>query len=159
MTYLFVRVHSAQIAGVAASCFACVVLLAGRSTASLARRTMVQPIYKILADAAYDAAKSEGQFFGTADDLRDGFIHFSAAHQLAGTLAKHFAGQEDLVLLTVDTSALGSALKWEKSRGGDLFPHLYGPLALDAIVAEAPLPLDDDECHILPDSVAKEACA
>lgn len=120
---------------------------------------MVQPIYKILADAAYEAARSEGRFFGTADDLRDGFIHFSAAHQLKETLAKHFPGQQDLVLLTVDTEALGSALKWEKSRGGELFPHLYGPLCLDTILAEAPLPLDEDDCHILPDEIAKEARA
>lgn len=115
---------------------------------------MIKPIYKILADAAYDAAKSEGLLMGTADDLRDGFIHLSAGHQVAGTLAKHFAGQEDLLLLTVDADRLGSALKWEPSRGGDLFPHLYGPLTLDAIVAVAPLELDDDNLHILPEGVA-----
>ena len=111
-------------------------------------------IYKILADAAYDAAKSEGRFLGTADDLRDGFIHFSAGHQVAGTLTKFFAGQEDLLLLTVDAQKLGVALKWEVSRGGEPFPHLYGPLPLDAIVAVAPLPLDDDNQHILPEGMA-----
>lgn len=115
---------------------------------------MAKPIYKILADAAYDAAKSEGRFLGTADDLRDGFIHLSAAHQVEGTLAKHFAGQEDLLLLTVDVDRLGQALKWEESRGGDLFPHLYGPLPLDAIVGVDPLVLDDDERHMLPEGVA-----
>lgn len=115
---------------------------------------MVKPIYKILADAAYDAAKSEGRFVGTADDLRDGFIHFSAGHQVAETLAKHYPGQVELVLLSVDPDRLGPALKWEKSRGGDLFPHLYGPLDLDAIVAAAPLALDDDDRHILPEGVA-----
>lgn len=117
-------------------------------------RTMAEPIYKILADAAYDAAKSEGRFLGTSDDLRDGFIHFSGGHQVAGTLAKHYAGQEDLVLLSVDPDRLGEALKWEESRGGDLFPHLYASLALDAVVAETPLELDDDNRHILPEGVA-----
>ncbi|MDJ0512473.1 MAG: DUF952 domain-containing protein [Methyloceanibacter sp.] len=115
---------------------------------------MAKKIYKILADAAYDAAKSEGRFFGTADDLRDGFIHFSAGHQVAETLAKHYPGEEELVLLAVDADRLGPALKWEESRGGDLFPHLYGPLDLDTIVAEAPLALDDDNRHILPEGVA-----
>jgi len=114
---------------------------------------MVKPIFKILADAAYDAAKNEGLLVGTADDLRDGFIHLSAGHQVAGTLAKHFSGQEDLLLLTVDEERLGSALKWEKSRGGDLFPHLFGPLRLDAVVAAEPLALDDDNRHILPEGV------
>jgi uncharacterized protein (DUF952 family) len=113
---------------------------------------MKKPIYKILADAAYDAAKSEGRFMGNSDDLRDGFIHFSAAHQVAGTLAKHYPGQTDLLLLAVDADALGPALKWEESRGGDLFPHLYGPLPLEAILSVEPLRLDDDEeTHILPD--------
>ena len=115
---------------------------------------MAEPIYKILADAAYDAAKSEGQFLGTADDLRDGFIHFSAGHQVAATLDKHYRGQEGLLLLWVNPDRLGDALKWEVSRGGDLFPHLYAPLDLDAVVAEAPLVLDDDNCHILPEGVA-----
>ncbi|MCB1444200.1 MAG: DUF952 domain-containing protein [Methyloceanibacter sp.] len=115
---------------------------------------MAEHIYKILADAAYDAAKSEGRFLGTADDLRDGFIHFSAGHQVAATLDKHYRGQEDLVLLSVDPERLGPALKWEVSRGGDLFPHLYAPLELDAVVAEAPLTVDDDNCHILPEGVA-----
>lgn len=121
--------------------------------ASLRARIMVTPVYKILADAAYDAAKNEGRLLGTADDLRDGFIHLSAGHQVAGTLAKHFAGQEDLLLLTVDAEKLGAALKWEASRGGDLFPHLYGSLPLDTILAAEPLPLDDDGCHILPEGV------
>ena len=128
-------------------------LLAKESPASLTARIMVKLIYKILADAAYDAAKSEGRLVGTADDLRDGFIHLSAGHQVAGTLAKHFSGQEDLLLLTVDAESLGSALKWEESRGGDLFPHLYGPLRLDAVVAAEPLALDDNNRHILPEGV------
>ncbi|MGK2922024.1 MAG: DUF952 domain-containing protein [Methyloceanibacter sp.] len=112
---------------------------------------MPKPLYKILADAAYEAAKSEGCFLGTSDDLRDGFIHLSARHQVETTLAKHYAGQEDLLLLAVDPDRLGPALKWEESRGGDLFPHLYAPLPLDSVLSAKPLRLDDDNTHILPD--------
>ena len=115
---------------------------------------MAKRVYKILADAAYDAAKSEGRFMGTADDLRDGFIHLSSGSQVAGTLAEHFAGQQDLLLLTIDAERLGDGLKWEPSRGGNLFPHLYGPLLLDTILAVEPLPLDDDNVHILPKGLA-----
>ncbi len=119
--------------------------------ASLLPLIMVKPIYKILAGAAYEAARSEGLLLGTADDLRDDFIHLSTGHQVAGTLAKHFAGQEDLLLLTVDAEKLGAALKWEESRDDDLFPHLYGPLPLNTILAAEPLLLDDDNLHILPE--------
>jgi len=111
---------------------------------------MPQPVYKILAEAALDAAKSEGRFLGTGDDLRDGFIHLSAVHQVAGTLAKYYAGEEDLLLVALDPDRLGENLKWEPSRGGDLFPHLYGPLPLDAILSVERLELDDDNHHILP---------
>jgi uncharacterized protein (DUF952 family) len=114
---------------------------------------MPAPVYKVLAEAAYQAAKSEGQFLGTGDDLRDGFIHLSAANQVAGTLAKHYSGQEDLLLLGLDPERLGAGLRWEPSRGGDLFPHLYGALPLDAIVSVEPLGLDDDNRHILPEGV------
>lgn len=154
MAYLGPVVHHARIEGGAPIRLWRVALLAGNRAASVAPRAMVKPIYKILADAAYDAAKSEGYFVGTADDLRDGFIHFSAGHQVAETLAKHYPGQEELVLLSVDPDRLGPALKWEESRGGDLFPHLYGPLELNTVVAEAPLELDEDDLHILPDGVA-----
>jgi len=115
---------------------------------------MSQPVYKILAEAALEAAKSEGHFMGTADDLRDGFIHLSTGRQVEGTLAKHYAGQEELLLVTLDPERLGPGLKWEESRGGDLFPHLYGPLALDTIVSVDRLELDDDSRHILPEGVA-----
>ncbi|HTP90791.1 MAG TPA: DUF952 domain-containing protein [Xanthobacteraceae bacterium] len=90
-------------------------------------------IYKICAKALWGATKATGRFVGTADDERDGFIHFSTAAQLAETAAKHFAGQRDLVLVAVDGAALGSPLKWEPSRGGALFPHLYGVLPLSAV--------------------------
>ena len=120
---------------------------------------MPAPVYKVLAEAALEAAKSEGQFLGTGDDLRDGFIHLSAGHQVEGTLAKHFAGQEDLLLLALDPKRLGQSLKWEPSRGGDLFPHLYGALPLEAILAAVPLELDDDERHILPEGIAPKGVA
>ena len=90
-------------------------------------------IYKVCEQSLWRAAEACGQFRGSADDARDGFIHFSTAPQLAGTMAKHFAGQSGLVLIAVDPDGLGAALKWEPSRGGDLFPHLYGPLPLSAV--------------------------
>jgi uncharacterized protein (DUF952 family) len=114
---------------------------------------MAEPVYKVITEAAFEASWSQGQFGGSADDLRDGFIHFSAAPQLAGTLAAHFAGQDGLVLLAVDPELLGPALKWEASRGGALFPHLYAPLELAAVLWAEPLTLGDDGGHVLPDGV------
>lgn len=90
---------------------------------------MGEIIYKICSRQAWDAAVAEGVYRGSADDQRDGFIHFSRADQVPGTLAKHFAGQRDLVLVSVDAASLGEALRYEPSRGGALFPHLYGPLS------------------------------
>ena len=110
---------------------------------------MPDPIYKILSEAAYEAAKREGHFSGSADDARDGFIHLSAAHQLETTLAAHFAGQEGLLLVALDPDRLGPQLKWEPSRGGALFPHLYGPFDLVAVVAVERLELGQDGRHIL----------
>jgi uncharacterized protein (DUF952 family) len=111
---------------------------------------MAEPVYKILSAAAYAEAEREGHFLGSADDLRDGFIHLSAAHQLAGTLARHFAGQPALVLLAVDPGRLGDKLKWEPSRSGELFPHLYAPLDFAALLWAEPLVLDASERHTLP---------
>ena len=82
---------------------------------------------------------------------RDGFIHFSTAAQVAETAAKHFAEESDLVLVAVDADALGAALKWEPSRGGDLFPHLYGPLPLTAVRWARPLPRAADGRHVFPE--------
>jgi len=91
-------------------------------------------IYRILGRGDWEAFRASGSFRGTAHDVRDGFIHFSAEHQVAGTAAKHYANQQDLVLLHVDTERLAQAeLKWERSRGGELFPHLYGALPLGAV--------------------------
>ncbi len=95
-------------------------------------------IYKICPEALWRAAQDAGAFHGSEHDLRDGFIHFSTAEQLSETAQKYFAGQSGLVLLTVDATVLGDALKYEPSRGGALFPHLYAPLALSAVIAVAP---------------------
>jgi|SRR5688572_7150908 uncharacterized protein (DUF952 family) len=111
---------------------------------------MTGAVYKVLSAAAFAEAARQGEFSGSADDLRDGFVHLSAAHQLEGTLAKHFAGQDGLVLLALDPSRLGAALKWEASRGGELFPHLYAPLDLGALLWAEPLPLGADGRHVLP---------
>ena len=88
-----------------------------------------QRVFKVATRAAWEDACRRGAFAGSADDRRDGFIHLSVEHQLAGTLARHFRGARDLVLVEFDAAALGSALRWEPSRGGDLFPHLYAELA------------------------------
>jgi uncharacterized protein (DUF952 family) len=93
----------------------------------------VATIYKICERAQWRAAEAAGQFRGSDADERDGFIHFSTAAQLAETATKHFAGQKDLMLVAVDAGAFGAALKWEKSRGGDLFPHLYAALPLNVV--------------------------
>jgi uncharacterized protein (DUF952 family) len=85
-------------------------------------------IFKILSAAEWRSAQAVGVFNGSEVDRRDGFIHFSTADQLQETAERHFAGQTDLMLLAVWAEALGEALKWEPSRGGDLFPHLYRPL-------------------------------
>ena len=100
------------------------------------------PIYKILSRAEWRAAQAAGQFVGSAVDLADGYIHFSAAAQAQETATKWFAGRDDLVLLTVDADALGEAVRWETSRGGALFPHLFAPLRIDQVLAERPLRLD-----------------
>jgi uncharacterized protein (DUF952 family) len=96
-------------------------------------------IYKICEQKAWLAAERHGEFRGSEADARDGFIHLSTAAQLVGTAAKHFAGATDLLLVAVDAGALGEALKWEPSRGGDLFPHLYGALPLEAVRWTRPL--------------------
>jgi uncharacterized protein (DUF952 family) len=102
----------------------------------------VVTIYKICERALWRLAESDGQFRGTRTDEGDGFIHFSTAAQLAGTAAKHFAQKSDLMLIAVDADALGLALKWEPSRGGELFPHLYG--ALPTAVVRWVRPLADE---------------
>ncbi len=107
-------------------------------------------IYKILPEAMWREAQRAGVFHGSEVDLRDGYIHFSTAEQAAETAAKHFSGQRDLVLLEVGADALGDALKWEPSRGGALFPHLYAPLDVTLVRRADPLPLGADGKHIFP---------
>ena len=101
-------------------------------------------IYKICERALWRTAQADGQFRGSAVDARDGFIHFSTAGQLAETAAKHFARQSDLMLIAVDAAPLGGQLKWERARGGELFPHLYGPLPLNAVRWARALPDEID---------------
>lgn len=104
-------------------------------------------IYKIAGRQEWAAAEAAGRFDGAAVDLADGYIHFSTAGQVAETAARHFAGRDDLVLVAVDTAAIAAALKYEPSRGGALFPHLYGPLPLTAVRAVNALPLGADGRH------------
>jgi uncharacterized protein (DUF952 family) len=102
----------------------------------------VTQVYKILSADAWAAAMRAGRFEGAGIDLADGYIHLSTADQAQETARLHFAGQADLVLLRIDATALGEALKWEPSRGGQLFPHLYGPLDCALVAAATPVPLD-----------------
>lgn len=112
------------------------------------------PIYKIAPEPLWRAAERIGRFDGAPVDLADGYIHFSTAGQARETAARHFAGQDGLLLVTVDAQALGDALRWEASRGGALFPHLYGALPMSAVTAVRPLRLGADGAHAFPDDVA-----
>ena len=107
-------------------------------------------IYHICRREEWAAAEATGSYAGSSQDRADGFIHFSAADQVAVSAAKHRAGQTGLVLLTVEAAALGAALKWEPSRGGALFPHLYGELPLAAVRRADDLPLGPDGRHRFP---------
>jgi uncharacterized protein (DUF952 family) len=107
-------------------------------------------VYKIAPQALWTAAEAAGRFDGAPVDLADGYIHFSTAEQARETAAKHFAGQAGLVLVAVDAGRLGEALKWEPSRGGALFPHLYGPLPLSAVRRVSEVGLDDAGRQVFP---------
>jgi uncharacterized protein (DUF952 family) len=111
---------------------------------------MSKTIYKIVAVEEWREAEQAGRFSGSAVDLADGYIHLSTATQVAETAAKHFAGRGDLLLVAVDEAALGRQLRYEASRGGALFPHLYGPLPLSAVLRVDPLRLDPGGKHIFP---------
>ncbi|MCP5084832.1 MAG: DUF952 domain-containing protein [Alphaproteobacteria bacterium] len=115
---------------------------------------MERVIFKVCDQKEWSAAKQAGRYGGAPVDLADGYIHFSTAGQLAETLAKYFAGKENLVLVAVNTENLGPQLRWEPSRGGALFPHLYEDLSMSHVVWERSLPLDDG-CHVLPDLVCE----
>jgi uncharacterized protein (DUF952 family) len=107
-------------------------------------------IYKICARAEWKAAVEAGVYQGSEVDAKDGFIHFSTAGQSVETASKHFSGVEGLVLVRIDGERLGEALKWEVSRNGDLFPHLYGVLAPDTVEFVVDLPLGADGKHVFP---------
>lgn len=114
----------------------------------------VQSIYHMCRRAEWRAAAAEGVYRGSSQDVADGFIHFSTADQLRASAAKHRAGQRDLVLLTVDARVLGQALRWEPARGGELFPHLYGPLPVAVVTRVDKLPLGSDGGHLFPPGVS-----
>lgn len=111
----------------------------------------VATIYKICERTAWRLAEAEGLFRGSADDARDGFIHLSAAAQVAATATRHFADQPDLLLVAVDGDALGAKLKWEVSRGGELFPHLYAALPMAAVRWVQVLPDEVDGVRSIPE--------
>ena len=107
-------------------------------------------IYKIVTSEQWSSAQQQGEFLGAAIDLDDGFIHFSTGDQVQETVEKYFQGQLDLLIVAVDSDRLGQSLKWEPSRGGDLFPHLYGKLSLDAVISVDDLPLGKGGAFIYP---------
>ena len=111
---------------------------------------MPAPIYKICPEELWRAAERNGRFDGAPVDLADGYIHFSAADQVRETAARYFKGEDQLLLIAVDPDALGDALRWEPSRDGALFPHLYAPLAPKAALSVVPLPLRPDGSHDFP---------
>ena len=106
--------------------------------------------YKVLTAPQMAALESVGEFAGAPIDIEDGYIHMSTAAQLTETVDKHFAGQDDLHVAAVDLVVLEGAVKWEESRGGQLFPHLYGPLPLNAVIAYGPLERDSKGMVKLP---------
>lgn len=111
----------------------------------------VRRIYKICPASAWREAERQGVYRGSADDIRDGFIHFSAASQVAETARKHFFGQRGLFLIAVDADRLGKALRWERSRNDELFPHFYGDLDLGAVTDVFDLRVRSDGTHDVPE--------
>ncbi len=114
---------------------------------------VVTHIYKIATRAAWDASLAAGSFVGMPIDHADGYVHFSTAAQLAETLRLHFAGQSELVVFAVPVAELGEALRWEPSRGGQLFPHLYGPLPMHLVAESIETAVAADGAVTLPEWV------
>ena len=108
-------------------------------------------IFKICSKLLWREAEKAGLFAGAPVDMQDGYLHFSTVQQVRETAARHFAGQGDLLLIAVDADSLGTDLRYEPSRGGDLFPHLYAPLPLSSVLWVKPLPLGADGHHAFPD--------
>lgn len=106
--------------------------------------------YKVLTADQMAALERDGTFAGAPVDLDDGYIHLSTEAQLSETVAKHFAGKDDLHIAAIDLGSFGASLKWEESRGGQLFPHLYGPLPLETVIAYGPLKHDHEGAIRLP---------
>ena len=94
-------------------------------------------VYKIVSSAELDRKRDDGAFRGSPADIADGYIHLSRGSQLTATLEKHFSGVEGLMLVAVDLARLGETVRWEPARGGQLFPHIYGPLPIGAVVSVA----------------------
>lgn len=111
---------------------------------------MAQKIYKICPEAMWRQAVADGVFRGAPVDLADGYIHFSTAEQARETARRHFAGKDGLLLVAFDADALGPALRFEPSRGGDLFPHLYATLDPGLALWAKPMPMNADGTHHLP---------
>lgn len=114
---------------------------------------MVPTVYKIVPAQLWLEAQDNGQFSGAPIDVADGFIHFSTAAQAKETARLYFSGQSELLLVAVDGASLGAALVFEPSRHGDLFPHLYGPLPLSAVLWQKPLPVGQDGLHMFPEDM------
>lgn len=112
-----------------------------------------EPIYHVCRRAEWERGKSAGFYSGSSQDAADGFIHFSTARQVRASSAKHRAGQTGLVLLKVSADTLGDHLRWERSRLGALFPHLYGVLPVDAVLRVDDLPLGEDGFHVFPPGI------
>lgn len=112
---------------------------------------MTDTIYKVIDRQQWETAKEAGVFKGAAIDLQDGYIHFSTAAQVVETVRKHFAGQDDLLLLSVETDPISDQLKWEVSRNEQLFPHLYATLDTAHVTQVESLPLGDDGLHQFPE--------
>jgi uncharacterized protein (DUF952 family) len=113
-------------------------------------------IYTLVRAADWRAAEAAGAYAGSADDARDGFLHFSTAAQLRASAARHRAGVPDLVMVEADAAALGAALRWEPAAGGSrpgLFPHLHAPLPISAVTRVVALPLGADGRHVFPEGI------
>lgn len=106
--------------------------------------------YKVVTRDQWTQWRADESFTGAPVDIADGYIHLSARDQVVETVAKHFGGQDDLVLAMIDLPALGDAVQWEPSRGGALFPHVYGPIPMSAVTTKATLRLGPDGKHIFP---------
>jgi uncharacterized protein (DUF952 family) len=107
-------------------------------------------IYKLMSQEMWQSFEASGRFDGAPVDTADGYIHFSAANQVIETASKHFAGVDDLMLVAVDPDRLGEALRWEPSRGGALFPHLYASLPLAAVMSVVTVARGADGSHLFP---------